>query len=240
MSLYVHEEQVHNLTTPREVVPIVMEMVKPHSVLDVGCGLGTWLRAFEEHGVDDVLGLDGDHVNQALLKIPLDKFRTQDLTKRWDLGRKFDLVISLEVAEHLDENAADRFVEMLVNHGDTIVFSAAVPRQGGQNHLNEQWPAYWQAKFAKHGFHFHDAIRSKVWFNNNVQWWYSQNMFLVTREPTTQPILNVIHPRVFTERMILIENILSGEIGIALSFGILRKAMKKWLTKKFGGASKRS
>jgi len=238
MSLYVHEEQVHNLTTPREVVPVIMDLVKPTSVLDVGCGLGTWLKAFEEHGVRDVLGLDGDHVDQSLLKISTDKFRTQDLTKRWDLGRKFDLVISLEVAEHLDARAADLFVEMLVNHGNTILFSAAVPRQGGQNHVNEQWPAYWQEKFKKHGFYFHDVVRSKVWFNNNVQWWYSQNMFLVTREPSTQPILNAIHPQVFTERMILIENILSGEIGIALSMGILKKAVTKWLRKKFGGASK--
>jgi cyclopropane fatty-acyl-phospholipid synthase-like methyltransferase len=217
-----------------------MELVKPKSVLDVGCGIGTWLKAFEENGVTDYKGLDGNHVDRSLLKIPKDKFQAQNLMEPWDLRRKFDLVISLEVAEHLNESASDLFVEMLVKHGETIIFSAALPKQEGQNHLNEQWPSYWQEKFEKHGYYFHDVIRPKIWFNPNVQWWYSQNMFLVTREKSDQPILNMIHPVVFTERMTLIENILSGEIGVAMSWQILRKAFSKWINKKLGSGTRKA
>ena len=132
-------------------------------VLDVGCGIGTWLKAFEECGVKDYLGLDGNHVNRSLLKIPAEKFRVQNLLESFRLNRKFDLVISLEVAEHLDEKISDQFVKGLVEHGETIVFSAAIPYQSGQNHVNEQWPAYWQQKFEKHGYYFHDVIRPKIW-----------------------------------------------------------------------------
>src|SRR5260221_12957101 len=143
MSIYHHSEAVHNMETPRQVVPKIMDMLHPKSVLDVGCGIGTWLKAFEEEGVLDLLGLDGDHVDKRLLKIRPTQFKIQNLMNRWSVNRKFDLVISFEVAEHLPAQTSDLFVEMLVNHSDTILFSAAVPKQEGQNHLNEQWPSYW-------------------------------------------------------------------------------------------------
>ena len=144
---YIHTEAIHNLSAPRVIVPIVLEMIKPNSILDVGCGIGTWLKVFEEYGVDDYLGIDGDYVDRSTLKISEKRFLPNDLRKRWSLNRKFDLVVSLEVAEHLPEEVADLFVSTLSAHGDTILFSAAIPGQGGQNHVNEQWPTYWQKKF---------------------------------------------------------------------------------------------
>lgn len=178
---YIHTELIHNLNAPKEVVPILLDLVKPTSVLDVGCGTGTWLKVFEEAGIHDYIGIDADYLDKKLLKIPDAKFKALDLSKSWTLHRKFDLVISLEVAEHLPEDSADLFVASLACHADTIVFSAAVPGQGGQNHINEQWPTYWQEKFLKHGFYFHDAIRPLIWNNEHVDWWYRQNIFLATK-----------------------------------------------------------
>ena len=163
--LYVHEEAVHNFAAPREVVPFVISLVAPNSVLDVGCGIGTWLKIFEECGVSDYLGVDGDYVNRSLLKISETKFVAKDLRRPWSLNRKFDLLICLEVAEHLPKECAQEFVKVLVSHGEVILFSAAIPNQGGQNHLNEQWPEYWQAIFANFGYHFHDVIRPLFWSN---------------------------------------------------------------------------
>src|SRR5436190_19968909 len=93
------EQADGSLRSARAVVPLVMELVRPASVLDVGCGLGTWLAAFAEAGVADFLGMDGDYVDRAKLKIPAERFRAADLTNPPSPGRTFDLAVCLEVAE---------------------------------------------------------------------------------------------------------------------------------------------
>jgi len=199
---YIHDEQVHNFVAPREVVPVIMQIVRPTSVLDVGCGTGTWLKVFEENGVSDYLGVDGSHLDRTMLRIPQEHFVAHDLQTPLRLSRKFDLVVSLEVAEHLEERYSDVFVDSLVSHGEIILFSAAIPYQGGQNHLNEQWPDYWQKKFESHGFFFKDCIRPVIWDNQNVNWWYKQNIFLITKEKPKDDfagIRSVVHPDLYTQ-----------------------------------------
>jgi cyclopropane fatty-acyl-phospholipid synthase-like methyltransferase len=235
MSLYHHSDDFHNLQAPNEVVPIICDRLRPKSVLDVGCGLGTWLYAFSEKGVADCLGLDGDHVDKSRLKIPASQFKVQDLTMPWDLGRRFDVVMSLEVAEHLPEKSSAGFVEALVRHGDNIIFSAAIPGQGGQNHLNEQWTAYWQEKFAVHGYYFHDVIRPAIWKNDKVDWWYRQNMFLVTKEQSVAPVLDLIHPALFTLKTRQLEEIRSGAIGIQGGLALLKTSVKRWMRRARNG-----
>ena len=113
------------------------------------------------------------------------------------LGRTFDLVQTLEVAEHLDEASADTFVDSLARHGDTILFSAAIPGQGGTHHVNEQWPSYWAEKFARAGYTAYDVIRPRIWADPQVQVWYRQNMLLFARSRVfegAQPRLDLVHP----------------------------------------------
>ncbi len=225
---YHHTEDVYNMDAPREVVPIIMELIKPKSVLDVGCGTGTWLKAFEEAGVEHYYGLDGHYVKESQLQIPYKKFIVTDFSKQWAINEEFDLVVSLEVAEHLPESSADTFIESLVAHGDVILFSAAVPGQGGQHHINEQWPEYWQQKFAKHGFYFHDTIRPLIWNNEKVNWWYRQNIFIINRiRDNAAQALSKVHPELFKIRM---GNGSVYEIsllkGIQLSAAILFNALK--------------
>lgn len=224
MTPYTHSEEIHNMTAPREVVPHVMKLVKPLSILDVGCGTGTWLKAFEEMGVLDYAGMDGDYVKRENLKIAENRFHPIDLGKTWSLNRKFDLVVSLEVAEHLPETSADLFVDALARHGESILFSAAIPGQGGQNHLNEQWPAYWQQKFLKHGFYFHDLIRPLIWNNENVHWWYRQNIFLLKRQNADQRIYDWVHPEALKVQTNIVNEILKGQLGVKESFKILVRA----------------
>jgi len=116
------------------------------------------------------------------LYISRDKFKIGDLESGFDLKRKFDLILCLEVAEHLDENAANRFIKSLTDHGDIIIFSAALPGQGGDNHLNEKPFSYWQKKFEQYGYFFADVFRERFWNNENIDWWYKQNMFLVVNK----------------------------------------------------------
>lgn len=239
--LYIHTEAIHNLSSPRLVVPIVLGLAKPKSVLDVGCGIGTWLKAFEENGVSDYIGVDGNYVDRSLLKVPDSKFIPHDLRKDWSLERKFDLVVSLEVAEHLPEQVADQLIKVLINHGDTILFSAAIPGQGGQNHLNEQWPEYWQDKFLQHGYYFHDVIRPLIWANQNIEWWYKQNIFLVKKNIKIESLpfnsLSVVHPELFSshkkKEAEFYQSLVGGKQGYRLALKVLINSIKFSLKKIF-------
>ena len=108
------------------VVPLVMELVAPSSVVDVGCGLASWLAAFAHFGVPRIFGVDGPWVDESTLRIPPDRFLAADLTQPLRLDEHFDLVVSLEVGEHLPADAADTFIDSLVALGPVILFSAAV------------------------------------------------------------------------------------------------------------------
>jgi 2-polyprenyl-3-methyl-5-hydroxy-6-metoxy-1,4-benzoquinol methylase len=202
---YEHTSVMHNMTAPRIIIDKLLEIYKPQHVVDFGCGLGTFLKAFKEKGIQEVLGLDGTWVNRTLLSdfLEPDEFQEADLENKIVLNKKYDLAISLEVAEHLNKDSASIFIENLVNASDIILFSAAIPFQGGQNHVNEQWFAFWQAEFLKHDYVFNDVFRSYLWNNEQVKWWYKQNMFLVTSRKLTSiafnkngndEILNFIHP----------------------------------------------
>jgi SAM-dependent methyltransferase len=160
------------------VAPLVMRLLQPKTVVDFGCGMGEWASAFESCGVTDVVGVDGPHVDVKDLAISVEDSVAADLTLPIDLGRRFDLAISLEVAEHLPESTVDQFVATLTRHAPAILFSAAIPNQGGEHHVNEQWPNYWASYFASYGFKAFDVLRHRVWNDPNVEWWYAQNILI--------------------------------------------------------------
>jgi SAM-dependent methyltransferase len=196
-SAFFHEVAHGTRESAQVVVPLVNGFLRPASVLDVGCATGTWLAEWRTAGVSDVLGIDGDYVDRTELQVPVDRFVPVDLRQPFSLGRKFDLVQTLEVGEHLDEAYADTFVESLSRHGDTVLFSAAIPGQGGTHHVNEQWPSYWAEKFATAGYAAYDVIRPQIWTDSRVLYWYRQNILLFARGrvfdgPPTR--LDLVHP----------------------------------------------
>ena len=160
------------------IVPLVLALLEPHSVCDVGCSHGAWLAVFKIHGVGKVLGIDGEYVEREKLKIDPEEFLAADLEDGVPAADGFDLAVSLEVAEHLREQAAAGFVEGLVALAPAVLFSAAVPGQGGRGHANEQWPEYWRALFEQHGYVPIDCIRPSVWNLPDVNVWYRQNAIL--------------------------------------------------------------
>jgi SAM-dependent methyltransferase len=183
------------------IVPIVVDRLQPASVLDVGCGRGTWLHVFADAGVSDTFGVDGPHISPADLEIPADRFASHDLDEPLDLGRRFDLVTCLEVGEHLDERAAPTLVASLVAHAPAVLFSAAIPKQGGAGHVNERWPSYWAGLFAARGYRAVDLIRPLVWNDDRVAFWYAQNIVLYLDQSRPDPGLasvdvpmDLVHP----------------------------------------------
>lgn len=218
---FFHSEEVYNLTSPKEIVPILVKIFQPGSVVDVGCGLGTFLYCFKEQGVGKVIGMDGQWVDKNLLEkyLKADEFIETDLRKPITYNEeKFDLAISLEVAEHLPEECADVFVASLTSLSDTIVFSAAIPNQGGQDHINEQWPSYWIPKFEKHGYVCHDMLRSYLWNNSKIFWWYKQNILIFSKDKSfnysvdSTDTINLVHPDLFDAKSNTLDEI-SGKLN---------------------------
>jgi SAM-dependent methyltransferase len=167
----------------RTISTVLQKMLTITSVLDIGCAKGTWLSAWQESGVGEIIGVDGDYVATDELVIPSERFVAADLTQPIDLQRKFDLVQSLEVAEHIRPEAADQFVQNLARHSSGIVlFSAAPPGQGGEFHVNEQPYDYWREKFRAHGFAAYDYVRPLIANDKSVSFWYRFNTLLYVRE----------------------------------------------------------
>lgn len=179
---FYENQQQGSIKSARVVAPIIMNLIQPKSVVDVGCGVGSWLSVFAECGIRDYLGVDGEHVDEEMLIIPQSNFKAADLEKSIHLNREFDLVVSLEVAEHLPASHAETFIKTLTSLGPVVMFSAAIPYQGGIGHLNEQWPEYWRDYFQMYGYVIVDAIRAKIWNDEAVEPWYRQNILLYIRE----------------------------------------------------------
>jgi hypothetical protein len=199
--------------------------IQPSNAIDVGCGIGTWLAVLAELGVPEVWGIDGDYVDRTLLQIPRERFLPHDLTTPIDLKRRFDLVLCLEVAEHLPANSAPTLIDSLVSLGPVIVFSAAVPYQGGTHHVNEQWPEYWACHFSAKGYVPVDCVRRQIWQLHDVEWYYAQNILLYVErgylnsnsflqqeaENTPPTPLSLVHPVKYLELVLQLR--LSAEVA---------------------------
>ena len=212
---FYHRQKDGSSRSAHEIVPLVLRLLQPRHVIDVGCGLGTWLAVFKELGCEEILGVDGAHVNTAMLKIPADQFFAWDLRQPLRLNRQFDLVVSLEVAEHLPSDCAESFVDSLTALGPVVLFSAAIPFQGGTHHVNEQWPEYWLRYFQARDFVVIDALRKQIWHNPHVEYFYAQNILMfaqrayVDRHPvlkqaadhTSVTQLSIVHPQKYLEAL---------------------------------------
>jgi cyclopropane fatty-acyl-phospholipid synthase-like methyltransferase len=196
------------------IVPILNELISPDSVIDVGCGMGTWLRAFEEEGVEDVIGVDGSYVNRSDLYLRPEKYLASDLSMPLKVDRRFDLAISLEVGEHICEQDRKTFFNNIIALSDAVFFSAAIPYQGGSNHVNERWQADWAELFYSEDYVALDTIRRKMWNSDEVELHYIQNSMIYVKRSCLEknPALyseyerskgcpiSLVHPKVYEEK----------------------------------------
>ena len=216
-----------------EIIPAI------DSAIDVGCGVGTWLSVLKDKGIEDIQGVDGKWVDKRLLVIPKDSFLEADLNKPIQLPRRFDLVISLEVAEHLSNDSASDFVYLLTELSDYILFSAAIPFQGGVNHVNERWQQYWVELFASYEYIVYDFIRKRIWNDDKIPVCYRQNILFFVKKTRTSTIkiepgnlskeffsLNIVHPDMYLSKVREIPNSVIG------SLNLLHRTLKNYITKK--------
>ena len=208
-------QEAHNRASAGIILPMLFEQYKPRSILDVGCGLGTWLSVAKALGVAEIAGVEGAWLDRKLARVPASAITTADLEKPLNLGRRFDLAMTLEVAEHLSEEAAEGFVDSLTRHADVVLFSAAIPFQGGHHHVNERFPDYWRQMFAARGYAVVDLIRPRIWDRNDVLVWLRQNILVYARAgltadggpfagmAATGPIA-LVHPEMYLERLTML------------------------------------
>lgn len=158
------------------LMPWVQRTTGCKTAVDVGCGEGIMTQQLRDLGVD-VLGIDGAWAaadQPELLVVDFDRPEAYP-----DLGRRFDVAICLEVAEHVHERNALAFIGWLTSLAPTVIFSAAVPGQGGEGHVNERWPPYWVDLFARVGMpQASGAARSAFWDDQRIEWWYRQNLLI--------------------------------------------------------------
>jgi SAM-dependent methyltransferase len=191
------------------MLPPVLELVRPASLVDIGCGVGTWLAAAEKHGVGTLVGVEGPWVRAEQLKSPRIRLVTHDLERPLPLKERFDLAMSVEVAEHLSHSRADALVGELCALSQVVLFGAAIPGQGGVNHINEEWQSAWAARFAARGYRVFDLLRPRFWQQREIPVHYRQNTLLYVHEsriselearhgaPLPVPsLLDVAHPEV--------------------------------------------
>jgi SAM-dependent methyltransferase len=175
-------------------VDLLVELFRPASVVDLGCGTGLWLAAFKSRGVSDLLGVDGSWVPRDRLAIPASQFREHDLRIPLDVDRRFDLALCLETAEHVPPDCASTLVDSLTRLAPVIVFSAAVPGQGGTGHVNEQWPTYWAGRFAEKGYRCFTGVRERIWDRKEIEVWYRQNMLCFVSPACSGDLAQRLHP----------------------------------------------
>jgi hypothetical protein len=223
------------------VVPLLLAMTPVKTMIDVGCGVGTWTAEFLRQGVD-AQGIDGDYVNRDLLRIPQDRFTAVDLRDTIRIERRFDLAICLEVAEHLPESRGRGLVRDLIRLAPLVLFSAAIPGQGGLDHINEQYLSYWAKMFGAKGYKLLDLVRPEIWNNQQCEWWYRQNAVLFAAEShplcarARNGVVDVVHPDAYHT---VLNTVARPTLGFLVgSFpASVRRSLRSRLTKRSRKAS---
>lgn len=234
------------LQSAERILDILWPIVPVQSVLDIGCASGIWLAEAKRRGAITIQGIDGPWVPLDQLEIDKEEFYAHDLGESIPAGfGKYDVAFCIEVAEHLPASASDALIEFLTCRADVVLFSAAIPGQGGTGHINEQCQSYWQHKFFGYGFACFDLIRPLVWEEESVNVIYKQNMLVyvhegsksydrikhskVAIEASTLPYeLDRVHPDLFKRRMMKFERLKQRSLGkhIMKSFKAITKAAR--------------
>lgn len=232
---YHDEKAAPGRRAAERALPIVFEVLDARSIVDVGCGPGSWLAVARNLGVQTLTGVEGewatdwfggdDRVAAGDFDLVL-----ANLEDELRLPRTFDLAICIEVIEHLSPARGESFIADLCRCAPHVLFGAAIPGQRGPNHLNTQWPSFWAACFATHGYRPLDVIRHRVWGDDELLVHYRQNLILFVRDdaydaaaararalaPLPLAALDQVHPSLYTVR--------SNEWRAAVAPGIRRRA----------------
>ena len=137
----------------------INDVFEPESVIDVGCGIGEYVQYLENNLGIRSCGIEGS--GACLPYLVSEKVMILDMRIKQNVRLHSDLVVSLEVAEHIEIEYSNIFIENLTQLSDTILMSAAPPGAGGHHHVNCQTQEYWHKKFLKFGY-IYDEVQTQA------------------------------------------------------------------------------
>ncbi|MBU2101845.1 MAG: class I SAM-dependent methyltransferase, partial [Candidatus Omnitrophica bacterium] len=160
---------------------LVLKTFHPQSVIDFGCGTADLLHSFEKKGLE-ILGIDGSRANYNHCYIKKENFLLFDIRNKLTGKKKFDLCISLEVAEHIEEKYSRILISNLVQHSSVVLFTAAPPGQVGPDHINLQPYEWWIKRFEAVNFRLDtivtEHLKQEMVKIPGVQNYYIRNLFV--------------------------------------------------------------
>jgi cyclopropane fatty-acyl-phospholipid synthase-like methyltransferase len=178
-------DRAARIASALKCLKLVRGLLPIDSVIDFGCGIGAWLHAAQTLGAQSVIGLEGKWIRGCDTVVDQDRIEVVDLASESPtFSKEFDLAMSIEVAEHLPETAADGFCSSMVSASDHILFSAAIPGQGGIGHCNEQPLPYWVTKFWQRGYVPIEPIRPYIATDRSIHPWLRQNLIMFVNYDT--------------------------------------------------------
>lgn len=177
-STHLDAEAAQRQTSNDRLAGHILSLLAPRRVVDVGCGVGALPQAMVDRGVDAV-GVEGAWLDPGTAMLAPARYRIRDLEQPLALDEApFDLCCCIEVAEHLTPARADGFVADLCALAPVVVFSAAIPGQGGKGHINEQWQSWWAQKFLDRGWRIYDPLRPILRRDPEMMPWLGQNVLV--------------------------------------------------------------
>lgn len=186
----------------------LFSIYRPRSVFDLGCGSGAWLNAAGKLGAEKLIGVDGPW-NRGVFENKRIEFHRANVSTDSIPTPRCDLAMSTEVGEHVPPERSQVMVKALCAVAPVVLFSAAIPNQGGTDHINERWQSDWARMFWDCGFVCKDLIRPSVWHDQRVEHWYRENLLvyvdtkheLASLPAASAPIIDVVHPELFKSHL---------------------------------------
>lgn len=206
----------------------IFNYCSPKSAIDWGAGSGELLMDLHTNHQVQVKALEGDWVREIPTNLPKLHYEFRDLRFPLKLEEKFDIAICLEVAEHLEDEFAQTLIDGICSSSDLVFFSAAVPYQGGTNHVNEKWPIYWAKRFHKAGFVLSYDPREELWDNPEIADYYKQNLLIFERSKSNRDMIiprSLIHPSLW-ERKCRTHKLKTKYILARIIFKIIRSGRR--------------
>jgi len=160
-----------------------IQKYKPDSVVDFGCGIGSYLEAAFDYGIK----IKGYEISwEAIIHTP-ERIRPfieyRDCTEPINAG-VFDTVISFETAEHIEPEGTNQFIKNLVNAtGKTLLFTAAPPGQEGTGHINCRYRDFWMLELSDFLI-YNDVLTgeiSEAWEKLGAPWYIVKNLMVFSR-----------------------------------------------------------
>ncbi len=189
------ESPRHIIDAAMKIVPVVLQVTGPiKSLVDLGGCTGAWSSVFKRHGVEKIRCVDHPSIPASDLLIEPSEFVGCDLAVRMPQAQTADLAVCLECAEHLPAIQAPVLVDFLTRSAHVVLFSAAIPGQGGNGHINLRRAQYWEKLFGERGYELLDVLRPRIIFEADIPIWYRQNIRFFA-DPVGRQRLHISHDK---------------------------------------------